>query len=133
MSRGVSWPSGLHVVHWTQVLVLSEMWVRILAWPVAALLSLSKTLNHNCFVLRMGHKAVGREREGGLPRCFWIHALSTQQCGYVRAINLLYYYYYYYDCFLLVLLKVVKISQNQSKFSLCAHLGQQSKQAVDWF
>ena len=36
-----------------------RMWVRIPAWPVAALVSLSKTLNHNCFVLRMGHKAVG--------------------------------------------------------------------------
>ena len=30
-----------------------------LAWPVAAFVSLSKTLNHNCFVLRMGRKAVG--------------------------------------------------------------------------
>ena len=36
-----------------------RMWVRIPAWPVAALVSLSKTLNHNCFVLRMGRKAVG--------------------------------------------------------------------------
>ena len=36
-----------------------RMWVRIPACLVAALLSLSKTLNHNCFVLRMGHKAVG--------------------------------------------------------------------------
>ena len=35
------------------------MWVRNPAWPVAALVSLSKTLNHNCFVLRMGRKAVG--------------------------------------------------------------------------
>ena len=34
-------------------------WVRIPAWPVAALVSLSKTLNHNCFVLRMGRNAVG--------------------------------------------------------------------------
>ena len=34
-----------------------RMWVRIPAWPVAALVSLSKTLNHNCFVLRMGCKA----------------------------------------------------------------------------
>ena len=25
-----------------------------------------------------------REREGSLPRCFWIRALSTQQGGYVR-------------------------------------------------
>ena len=27
--------------------------------PVAALVSLSKALSHNCFVLRMGRKAVG--------------------------------------------------------------------------
>ena len=36
-----------------------RMWVRIQAWPVAALVSLSKTLNHNCFVLWMGRKGVG--------------------------------------------------------------------------
>ena len=36
-----------------------RMWVQIPAWSVAALVSLSKTLNHNCFVLRMGRKAVG--------------------------------------------------------------------------
>ena len=41
--QGVSWPSGL--VHWTQVV---RMWVWIPAWPVAALVSLSKTLNHHC-------------------------------------------------------------------------------------
>ena len=35
------------------------MWVWIPAWPVTALVSLSKTLNHNCFVLQMGRKAVG--------------------------------------------------------------------------
>ena len=95
--------------HWIQVLVLSECGFP--AWPVAALVSLSKTLNHNCFVLRMGRRAVGpvccvmhvkttqdtyREREGAWPRCFWIRALSTQQGGYVRATNLLYYYYYYF-------------------------------------
>ena len=38
---------------------VAKMWVRIPAWPVTALVSLSKTLNHNCFVLRMGRKAVG--------------------------------------------------------------------------
>ena len=38
---------------------VARMWVRIPAWPVAMLVSLSKTLNHNCFVLRMGRKAVG--------------------------------------------------------------------------
>ena len=36
-----------------------RMWVQIPAWPVAALVSLSKTFHHNCFVLRMGRKAVG--------------------------------------------------------------------------
>ena len=36
-----------------------RMWVRILAWPVVALVSLSMTLNHNCFDLRMRRKAVG--------------------------------------------------------------------------
>ena len=35
-----------------------RMWVRIPAWPVAALVSFSKTFNHNCSVLRMGRKAV---------------------------------------------------------------------------
>ena len=44
-----------------------RMWVQIPAWPVAALVSLSKTLNHNCFVLRMGRKAVG-------PVCCVMHA-----------------------------------------------------------
>ena len=45
--------------HWTQVLVLSATWVWIPAWPVAALVSLSETLNHNYFVLGMGRNAVG--------------------------------------------------------------------------
>ena len=59
-----------------------RMWVRIPAGPVTALVSLSKTLNHNCFVLRIGRKAVGpvccvnarkrtqdtySEREGACP------------------------------------------------------------------
>ena len=42
------------------------MWVQISAWPVAMLVSLSKTLNHNCFVLWMGRKAVG-------PVCCVLH------------------------------------------------------------
>ena len=50
-----SWPSGL--VHWTQVLVLSECGFESRLGQ--SLVSLSKTLNHNCFVLRMGHEAVG--------------------------------------------------------------------------
>ena len=57
----MSWPSGL--VHWTQVLVLSKCGFKSRPWPVAALVSswalLSETLNHNCFVLRMGRKAAG--------------------------------------------------------------------------
>ena len=37
-----------------------RMWVRIPDWPVATPVSLSKTLNHNCFVLlRRRRKAVG--------------------------------------------------------------------------
>ena len=59
-----------------------RMWVRIPAWPVEVLVYLSKTLNRNCFVLRMGRKAVcpvclcnarkrtqdtNREREGACP------------------------------------------------------------------
>ena len=36
-----------------------RMWVRIPACPVAAFVSLSKILDHNCSVLRMGRKAVG--------------------------------------------------------------------------
>ena len=43
-----------------------RMWVRIPAWPVAVLVSLSKTLNYNCFVLWMGRKAVG-------PMCCVMH------------------------------------------------------------
>ena len=48
-----------------------RMWVRIPAWPVAALMSLSKTLNRNCFVLRMGRKGVG-------PVCCVMHVKETQ-------------------------------------------------------
>ena len=53
-------------VHWTRVLALSECGFEIRPWPVAALVSLSKTLNHNCFVLQMGRKAVG-------PMCCVMH------------------------------------------------------------
>ena len=51
--------------HWNEQQALDSssgvvrMWVRVPAWLVAALVSLSKTLNYNCFVLRMGRKAVG--------------------------------------------------------------------------
>ena len=84
---------------------VARMWVQIPAWQVAALVSFSKTLNHNCFVLQMGRKGVGpvccvmhvkeprtlivKETRRGLPRCFLIRALSTQQGGYVRATNLI--------------------------------------------
>ena len=70
-----------------------RMWVRIPAWPVAALVSLSKTLNHNCFVLQMVRKTVRpgvvcnarkrtqdtyREREGGLPVFLdWVAICAT--------------------------------------------------------
>ena len=58
------------MAEWSRALDSSSgvvrMWVRIPAWPVAALVSLSKTLNHNCFVLRMGRKAVG-------PMCCVMH------------------------------------------------------------
>ena len=54
---GVSWPSGPSALDSSSGVV--RMWVRIPARPVAALVSLSKTLNHNCFVLQMGRKAVG--------------------------------------------------------------------------
>ena len=56
----VSWGG---VAEWSSALDSSSgvvrMWVRIPAWPVAALVSMGKTLNRNCFVLRMGRKAVG--------------------------------------------------------------------------
>ena len=125
--------------HWSVVAVRSSaldsissgvvrMWVRI---PAASLVSLSKTLNHNCFVLRMGRKAVDpvccvmrkarkrtqdtyREREGGLPWCFWngskMHRKHSQyvESIYVSCnahlyiwnwrniiINAIYYLYYY--------------------------------------
>ena len=77
------------------------MWVRIPAWPVAAFVSLSKTLNRNCFVLRMGRKALGpmccvmhvKEpllivKEKGVAPMFLDSRLSTQQGGYMRATNL---------------------------------------------
>ena len=44
-----------------------RMWVRIPAW----LVSLSKTLNHNCFVLWMGRKAVG-------PVCCVMHVKESR-------------------------------------------------------
>ena len=48
-----------------------RMWVRIPAWPDAALVSLSNTLKHNCFVLRMGRKAVG-------PVCCVMHVTEPR-------------------------------------------------------
>ena len=65
----MKWLSGLGLL-WSDVAERSSAldsssgvvrkWVRIPAWEVAALVSLSKTLNHNCFVLRTGRKGVGR-------------------------------------------------------------------------
>ena len=84
------------LVHWTQALVflISRVWVRV---PVVTLVSLSKTLNHYCFILRMGCKAVGpvccvmhvKEpsalivKRRGSPRCFlvWLAAdCATAPC-----------------------------------------------------
>ena len=53
-----------------------RMWVRIPAWPVVALVSLSKTLNRNCFVLRVGRKAAG-------PVCCVMHVKQNQLCKVV--------------------------------------------------
>ena len=80
--------------YWTQVMVLSECgFVSRPGRSRRCVLALSKTLNHNCFVLRMGHKAVGpvfyREREGACPCVLGFAALSTQQGGYVHATNLM--------------------------------------------
>ena len=73
-------------------------------WPVVALVSLSKTLNHNCFVLQIGRKAVRScvlcsahkrtsttliVKEKGLALVF-----LDSQLGYVRTTYHLYYYYY---------------------------------------
>ena len=78
------------------------MLVWILAWPVAALVSLSKTLNRNCFVLWMGRKAVG-------PVCCVMHVkeprtLIVKEKGACPGVSgfapwapsRVYYYYYYY-------------------------------------
>ena len=103
--HGVLWPSGL--VHWTQVLVLPEC--ESPAWPVAALVSLSKTLNHNCFVLRMGRKAVGpvccvthvKEprtlivKEKGLAPVF-LDSRLEHPAGWICARYKSYHYYYYF-------------------------------------
>ena len=81
-----------------------RMWVRIPAWPVAALVSLSKTLNHNCFVLRMGRKAVGpvcsvmhvKEprtlivKEKGLVPVFLDSCIEHPAGWYVRTTNLIF-------------------------------------------
>ena len=93
MCHTVLWPSGL--VHWTQVLV--------------ALVSLIKTLNHNCFVLRMGRKVVGpvccvmhvKEprtlivKEKGLAPVF-LDSRLEHPAGWIRASYKSYHYHYYY-------------------------------------
>ena len=79
------------------------------SWPVAALVSLSKTLIHNCFVLRMGRKAVGpvccvmhiKEprmlivKEKGLAPLFLFPRLE-HPAGWICARYKSYHYYYYY-------------------------------------
>ena len=85
-----------------------RMWVRIPAWPVAALVSLSTTLNHNCFVLRMGRKAVGpvccvmhvKEprtlivKEKGLAPVF-LDSRLEHPAGWICARYKSYHHYYY--------------------------------------
>ena len=86
------------------------MWIRIPAWPVAALVSLSKTLNHNCFVLRMGRKAVGpvccvmhvKEprtlivKEKGLAPVF-LDSRLEHPAGWICARYKYYHYHYHYS------------------------------------
>ena len=61
-SHGVSWPSGL--AYRTQVLVLAaECGFRI---PAMTLVSLSKTLNHNCFSPPRGQMGTCESRVGWL-------------------------------------------------------------------
>ena len=86
-----------------------RMWVRIPAWPVAVLVSLSKTFNHNYFVLRMGRKAVGpvccvmhvKEprtlivKEKGLAPVF-LFPRHEHPAGWICARYKSYHYYYYY-------------------------------------
>ena len=88
---------------------VARMWVWIPAWPVAALVFLSKTLNHNCFVLRMGRKAVGpvccvmhvKEprtlivKEKGLAPVF-LDSRLEHPAGWICARYKSYHYYYYY-------------------------------------
>ena len=59
-----------------------RMWVWIPACPVTALVSLSKTLNHNCFVLRMGRKAID-------PVCCVMHVKEPRTCPGVSGFILL--------------------------------------------
>ena len=86
---------------------VARMWVRIPAWPVAAFVSLSKTLNHNCFVFRMGRKAVGpvccvmhvKEprtlivKEKGLAPVF-LDSRLEHPAGWICARYKSYHYYY---------------------------------------
>ena len=84
------------------------MWVRIPSRSVAVLVSLNKTLNHNCFVLRMGRKVVGpvccvmhvKEprtlivKEKGLALVF-LDSRLEHPAGWICIIPYYYYYYYY--------------------------------------
>ena len=47
-----------------------------------------KAVGHVCCVMHVKEPRTLIVKE----KCFWIRALSTQQGGYVRAINLLYYF-----------------------------------------
>ena len=100
----VSWPSGL--VHWTQVLVLSECGFESRPGRSRRLCPWARHFKHNCFVLRMGRKAVGpvccvmhvKEpstlivKEKGLAPVF-LDSRLEHPAGWicVRVTNLLYY------------------------------------------
>ena len=43
----------------------------------------------NCMATEREREEKEKRKRRGLPRCFWIRALSTQQGGYVRATNLI--------------------------------------------
>ena len=48
--------SGKEYQAQTLVFLISRVWVRV---PIVTPVSLSKTLNHDAFNIRMGHKALG--------------------------------------------------------------------------
>ena len=56
-----------------KLFLISKLWVQV---PVQTLVSLCKTLNHYCFILQMGRKAVG-------PVCYLILACKGTQFTFI--------------------------------------------------